>query len=426
MANNSYQSQKLFEKGVYFRASEDMGMSKNIDWQGSALFDPVSNPGATRYLRRPNSVRAVTENVDTDRSIQSSWLANAQIKPHQEVEVPLTLTKYVYAPLEYSIEDMTFRLSAEDVDKRCIQPAIATMADQLNSIIHDSVETYVGNTVYSGAPSAGAPASNWDELVLTTNSLFRARGVPYVGSDEKSFLINSLMSPKLIAGNVNKYHAQNASAAYAKGAVTDYAGYNVYDSGILATRVITPPTGAITVSTAFSASGPWTQTSTIRLAFSGTLQAGARLQFAVSGTTVNMCHTSTQNDTGYVKTVVVRESVTDTGAGVPVVVADCIITAGDAKNTLANVLPVGTTVTVINGGSTRPNYAFHNRAIVGASPKLKIPTGVKNTQINVGGFNIAIIEDHQYMSLQSVAMMVAIVGFTVVRPEAVAVTYLGA
>lgn len=422
---NSFKSQSLFDKATYFAFKEAPGICDKIDWQ-SDKFEAVYNPGKTRYIRRPQYAVANVEDYGTDRSVQGTWMASAAIKPYQEVEVPLTLTDYVYYPLEMSIEEMTNYVDQDDVMDRALRPAAVAIADQIQTLAARTVEFSVGNTIYSGTPSAGAPESNWDRLIATNNSLWKSRGVPYVNANEKSMLVQASYTPGIISSQVTKYHAQNAGKAYDTGALTDWAGFNVYDTGIFGTRTITPPTSGVTFGAAFSASGPWTTYSTVPLAFTGTLQKGTRFSVAVSGVTVNGVYPTTKTDNGYAATYVVREDVVGAGTSVNVPVSDCIITSGDSKNVSVSVIPSGATVNIINGGVTRANLAFHNRAIVGAAPKLKIPSGVKARQINVGGLNIAILEDHQFMSLQSVAVAVAIVGFTVVRPEACSVTYLGA
>jgi len=429
MANNSFKTQSKVDKALYFAFKEQAGIADKIDWR-SDEFSAQNNLGASISLRRPTEMAATVTSLGNDESLpgtvntvgqpNTAGMPTVGYKTHTEPIIPLAITHRIETNMQYSLEDLTFNLTAEQAYERAIKPAMTRMVDKINKLIINALDGVSGQ--YVAGASGPAKASTGDEWLVNAheaNSIMEARGL-VAPQGEKSMIVNPSVAPKLGPKQATVFHSVGADKTYKTGLLGQYAGYDMYSSGLLGPKTI-DGTSTVTI-TDITMPTVWQDgfsfTATIGTA---DLKAGTRLKFANSGVAVNCVNLSTKEDTGYAFVGVVASDVA-TGTGKTVTIKEVAIATGDYQNVSA-AITASTTVTVANAGVIRPNYAFLNDAIAAASPEVKLPAGVKGRNINIDGINIALVEDHWPGTLQSITKLVAFVGVCVPKPEGIVTLY---
>jgi hypothetical protein len=419
MALNSFKTQSKVDKALYFAFKEQSGIADKIDWR-SDEFSATNNLGASISLRRPTEMQATVTGLGNDESLPSNTQPTVGYKVHTEPFIPLTISSRVETNMQFSLEDLTFNLSAEQAYERAIKPAMTRMVDKINKLIIDSVDGVSGQYVAGASgPATESTGAEWLVNVHEANSIMEARGL-VAPQGQKSLIVNPRVAPRLGPQQATVFNAVGADKTYSSGLLGRYAGYEMYSSGLLGPKTIdgtsTVTITAITLPTVWAES--FSLTATIGTA---TLKAGTRLKFANSGTAVNTVNMSTKLDTGYAFVATVAADVT-VGSGKTVVLKEVAIASGDYQN-ISAAITTSTTVTIANAGIVRPSYAFLNSAIAAASPEVKLPSGTKGRNVNIDGINIAIVEDHWPGTLQSITKLVAFIGVAVPMPEGVVALY---
>lgn len=415
---NSFKSQAKVDKAVYFAFKESAGIADKCDWQ-TEKFSATENLGQTVAFRRPNQIIGNVTTIDPRAYDLPGTMVPANFKSHVEPFVNLTVDTKVEAPLQFSLEDMTFNVDKDEVYERSIKPAIASIRDQINALMINKLDLVTGNSIYGASITTGSTGDEWLANTYEANSLLVSRGIPE-SEMRKSVIMSPKSVSKLAVKQATIFNAPGADDVYRNGMLGKYAGFDFYSSGLLGAKV-TNATATVDI-TAITLPTTWQPTFSFTADVAvATLKAGTKITFANSGTVVNWVHPSTKADTGYAAQFVVQEDVA-VGTGVTVTVAECAVAAGDFQN-ISAAITASSTVALINGGTTRPSYAFYDKAIVAASPIIKIPSTSKGRIINLDGFNLAIIEDHWPGTTQSITKLVGYVGMAVVRPEAVVAMY---
>lgn len=419
MAQNSFKTQAKVDKALFFAFKEQAGISDRVQ-NRSDEFSAQNNLGASISLRRPTEMAATVTSLGNDESLPSNTQPTVGYKTHTEPYIPLTISNRIETNMQYSLEDLTFNLTAEQAYERAIKPAMTRMGDKIQKLIINSLDGVSGQ--YVAGASGPATASTGDEWLVApheANSIMEARGL-VAPAGEKSLIVNPKVAPLLGPKQATIFHAMGADKTYKTGKLGDYAGWEMYSSGLLGPKTIastaTVDITAITLPTVWQ--DGFTFTADVAVA---DLTAGTRLKFANSGVAVNCVNMSTKEDAGYAFVATV-ESTVAVGTGVTVKCREVAIASGDYQN-ISAAITASSTVSIANGGVIRPNYAFLNDAIAIASPEVKLPNGVKGRNINIGGINIAIVEDHWPGTLQSITKLVAFVGVAVPKPEGIVTIY---
>lgn len=419
MAQNSFKTQSKVDKAIYFGWKEQAGIADKIDWR-SDEFSPVNNLGNTISLRRPSDLSVYQGSLGVDESLPGVTQPTAGYQVHTEPFVPLTITKRFEVNLQYSLEDITLNLTADQAYDRAIGPGMKTYVDLVNQYLID-VATKASGQYVAGAsgPATASTGAEMQKNVYAANSLLEARGVS-VSPGARSIILNPNAVPNFASANATTFHSPMAEATAKSGKLGMYAGFDMYSSGLLVPSTMnstaTVDITAITLPTVWAES--FTFTATIGTAI---LKAGTRITFANGGTTVNTVNRSTKADTGNAFVGIVQSDVA-IGAGQLVTVKEVAIATGAYQNITA-AIDADSTVTVINTNNARPGLAFEHNALVGASPIVKLPAGVKGRNINIDGINIALVEDHWSGTLQSITKLVGFVGITAIKPEAIVAIY---
>jgi len=419
MAANSFKLQSKVDKALYFAFKEQAGIADKVDWR-SDEFSAQNNLGASISLRRPTIMGATVTSLGNDESLPSNTQPTVGYKTHTEPYIPLTISNRVETNMQYSLEDLTFNLSAEQAYERAIKPAMTVMVDKINKLLINALDGVSGQ--YVAGASGAATASTGDEWlknVYTANGIMEARGL-VAPQGEKSLIVNPFVAPVLGPKQATVFHAMGAEKTYKSGLLGQYAGFDVYSSGLLGPKTI-DGTSTVTI-TAITLPTVWQDgfsfTATIGTA---DLKAGTRLTFANSAVPVNCVNYATKEDTGVAFVGVVQSDVT-VGSGKTVTIKEVAIASGDYQN-ISAAITTSTTVSIANAGVVRPNYAFLHDAIAAASPEVKLPAGVKGRNVNIDGINIALVEDHWPGTLQSITKLVAFVGVAVPKPEGIVTLY---
>lgn len=420
MANNSFKTQSKVDKALYFAFKEQAGIADRIDWR-SDEFSAQNNLGASISLRRQSEMQASVVALGNDDSLPSNTQPQVAVgyKQHTEPYIPLTITDRIEVDMQYSIEDLTLNLTADQAYERAIKPAMKRMIDKINANLISKMELNAGQYIAGASgPATASTGAEWLKHPYSVNALYDARGV---GVGSKSILVapdvQALLGPQ--QATVFKA-AESATKTYETGLLGKYAGFDMYASGLQSARAINS-TATVTITTAVAPTiwaGTYTFKATIGTA---DLKAGTRLTFANSAVPVNYVNLSTKANTGKPFTAIVLQDAA-VGTGVDVVIAECPVASGDYQNVSA-AITTSTTVSVVNTGSTIPSFAFENSAICGASPEVKIPYGVKGRNINIDGINIAMVETVWPSTLQSITKLVAFVGLAVPKPEGIVAIY---
>lgn len=418
MANNSFKTQSKIDKALYFAFKEQAGIADRIDWR-SDEFSAQNNLGASINLRRQTELGATETVLGNDESLPSGMNPTVGYKTVSEPVIPLAINTRIETNIQYSIEDLTLNLSADQAYERAIKPAMKRMIDKINANLINKMELSAGQYVAGASgPATASTGAEWLKHPYSVNALFDARGVN-VG--DKSILVAPDVQALLGPQQATVFHAAGAEKTYTSGKLGMYAGYDMYASGLQSARAINS-TAAVTITAVASQPTVWASSFTVTATIAtADLKAGTRLTFANSAVPVNYVNLSTKANTGKAFSAIVLQDA-PIGTGVPLVLSECPVASGDYQNVSA-AITASTTVSVVNTGSTIPSFAFENSAICGASPEVKIPYGVKGRNINIDGINIAMVETVWPSTLQSITKLVAFVGIAVPKPESIVAIY---
>lgn len=441
---NTFQTTSLIHKAVAFQWKAFEGFADRVTFRNDLLPSAVDNTGYSVQVRRPSRHKATAGAVNTDYSLPGVTQPTVGYSDMTDNVLPFTVSQRFETNLQVSMEELMFKLDKKDAMDRHITPAIVDLRNQINSYVAGYIELFAGATMPSDGTSDGV-----------ISSIFKARAnmISRAGinqQSDKTLLLNPTILPTLGLGSAKIFHA-NAANTYAQGDFEPIAGFNLFESPVLSTPSITALGASLTASivaagtatTAANAATQWTQTTSVNVSgftASSTVKAGTKIRFrkgAGTGNYINWAVPSvaTATDAGYIAsfTLVADAVIASDGTGV-LVFSEPFVPGGDAKNVMS-ALVAGTTIvelaavpegTVLTSlpSILRPSYAFGKEAIIIGSPEVAIPKGVSyGANLKLGGFNIALIEDHWPGTLQNITKLVAFIAVAVPKPEAITVLY---
>ena len=291
----------------------------------------------------------------------------------EEVSASVTLDQRKHVHFAITSKDLT--LSIEDFNTRYIQPAMAELAQQVESSLADSYKE-IGNFVGTPgtAPSTflevGAAAKVLSKLGTPMNVRWNA----FYDEDASLALADGLKSV---------FPTEIATKAIEEAAIGRYSKFMLFENQSLKLHTVgvitgTPLVNGATQDTTYAASGAaWAQTLNTdgwTNDTSGILLAGDVITIAG----VNSVNRRTRVDTGDLQTFVVTA---DAAAGATtgpaaLTISPPIITSGPYQTVTA--APADGAVIVVktgaSGASHKQNLAFHENAITLAMAPLDLPT----------------------------------------------------
>lgn len=434
---NTLSTQSLVAKAVAFKWAAQEGFADHLEFQTEGVPDAVDNTGYTVNLRRQArhagtvvstgydyNLTAFTQPGQTTTDSSGATVTSAGYSARVDATLPLIIDTRIEANLQLSMEELMFKVTAEEAIERHIEPAIVQMRDQANLLIAQKISKYAGASVVSDGTAA--LTTGIVNGIYKAKALMTSRGM--APNAKKNMIVNPNVMPIIGASNANVFKA-NTEKTWSMGEYQPIAGFDIYESALLDVPTVVAAGGTITVDSDTPARPTiWAQTWTLKC--SGWVQnrvikAGTKIQIKNSGTVINFCNPTVYTDTGYsaIFTVVSDATAVTAGGVVTLTLSEPFIASGAAQSVVADLVPGTSTVEIINSGLTRPSYAFSNDAVTLVSPKVKVPYGVKAQHFKLGGFNIALVEDHWPGTLQSITKLVLFLGAAVKRPESIVAIY---
>ena len=437
---NTFQTTSLIKKAVAFQWKAFEGFADRVTFRNDLLPSSVDNTGYSVQIRRPSRHKATAGAVAADYSLPGVTQPIVGYSNMTDNVLPFTVSQRFETNLQVSMEELMFKLEKKDAMDRHITPAIVDLRNQINSYVSGYIELFAGATMPSDGTSDGITKSIYQAKALM---LSRA-GI--AATQERTLLMNPTVMPTLALGNAKIFHAAKQETTWATGDYEPLAGFNIYESPVLSTPTITALGATLTASivatgtatTAANAATTWTQTTSINVSgftASSTVPAGTKIRFKNAAGYINWAVPSVSTDAGYIAsfTLVAPAVIAGDGTGI-LVFSEPFVPGGDAQNVTASLVggttiielasvPVGTALAALPS-ILRPSYAFGKEAVFLGSPSVAIPKGVAfGENMKLGGFNIALIEDHWPGTLQNIVKLVAFIAVAVPKPEAITVLY---
>ena len=351
--------------------------------------------GAKVDRQMDGQFRKVGSSIDVRRPVMFEAVSGATISSADDIEeraATLTLDQRKHVAFEITSQDMT--LSVEDMTERYIRPAMAELAQDVESSIAD-VYKQIGNFV--GTP--GTAPSTFLE-VGAASKVLKKLGVPMdrpwcAFYDEDASL-------SLADGLKGVFPQDIAKKAIERASIGRYAGFELYENQSLKLHTVgahggTPVVNGASQNVTYAASGDaWTQS----LITDGWTASTAVLKegdvFTLAG--VNSVNRKTRQDTGDLQTFVVTADGTSDGSGnLTCTISPPMITSGPYQTVSA--APADNAAITVKTGtastSYKQNLAFHPNAITLATAPLDLPVdGATASRESFG--NISIRAARQY------------------------------
>lgn len=425
---NTFQTTSKIEKAIAFQWEAFKGFADHCEFHNDELPSSVDRTGYSKLIRRPSRHASTATAVGADFNLPDVTRPVVAYGAMVDASFPFAITQRFETNLQVSLEELMFKLEAKDAMDSHITPAIIEHRNKMNAYIAANIEASAGNTVVTDGSADGYNAGIYKARQLMIN---RA-GI--VDGKDKTLLLNTNVLPTLATGNAKLFHTVNNANQFQNGDFEKIAGFNIYESPTLAT----PTYNAIGASAVVSASqdvdkfdtAAWTPTFEVAITggtANAVVKAGTKIKFTNGSTDIRWIVPSVGADAGFAATFTVVADVTLSGAGAgTLVLTEPFISGGDFKNVSASLVAGSTkvVVAVTTGSILTPSYAFAKEAIWLGSPSVKYPKGVdRGISMKLGGFNIALIEDHYPGTLQTITKIVSFLAVGIAKPEAITTIY---
>ena len=428
MAQNTFKTTDKIEKAVAFTWEAYAGFADHLEFHNDELPSAVDNTGYTKQIRRPSRHVSTMTSVNQDYSLPGVTQPTVSYGVMQDASFTFAVTQRFETNLQVSMEDMLFNLDKSDVMSRHIQPAIIEHRNKINQYIAAYIEASAGNTIVTDKS-----VDQYNSAIYQARQLMINRAGINDG-DDKTLLLNTGVLPILATGNAKLFHTVNNANQFQKADFEPIAGFNVFESPALSTPTYNSFGSSMVVAASQNVTGfltaTWTPTFTLAVTggtASATIKAGTKIKFTNGSKDIRWTVPTLQNDAGFAATfTVVSDSVLDGSGNGTLVLSEPFISGGDFQNVSANLVAGSTKVTAVTtaGSILTPSYAFGKKAVWLGSPAVKYPKGVDNgISLKLGGFNIALIEDHWPGTLQTITKIVSFLAVGVAKPEAITCIY---
>ncbi len=320
--------------------------------------------------------RKVGETISVRRPVMFTSADGATLGSAEDIEevaANVTLDQRKHVHFAITSQDLTLKI--EDFNTRYIQPAMAELAQQVESSLADSYKE-IGNFVGTPgtAPSTFLEVGAAAKVLTKLGTPMNVRWNAFYDEDASLALADGLKSV---------FPTEIATKAIEEAAIGRYSKFMLFENQSLKLHTVGVATGTPLINgaaqnTTYAASGPtWTQT----LATDGWTNDTADILLAGDVITiagVNSVNRRTRVDTGDLQTFVVTA---DAAAGsttgpASLTISPPIITSGPYQ-TVAAAPADDAAITVKTGASGtqhKQNLAFHPNAITLAMAPLDLPT----------------------------------------------------
>lgn len=431
---NTFQTTSKIEKAVAFQWTAFEGFSDHLEFHNDELPSSVDNTGYSKLIRRPSRHKTQQIPLDRDYNLPGNVGASINYGEMKDASFPFAIVARFETNLQVSIEEMMFQLDAKDVMDRHLTPAIIDHRNQINQYIAQYIEAAAGNTVL-------VDGSKTAEDYIT--AIFKARQIQVqragaVQGQDKSILFNPNVLPVLGLGNAKLFHADAAGSQFASAELSPIAGFKTFESPTLATPTYTDFGLSAVVATDYDVTGrntaTWTPTWNLGITggtANAVIKAGTKIKFMNGSTNINwtVAGLPTSN-TGVVATFTVVSDCTLNASGAavmgtnPLILSEAFISGGDFQNVTAALVANSTKVLAVTTPATvlSPSYAFTKDSIWLGSPVPDV-VGDKVVKMKVGGFNLALLDDHYPGTQQKIHKLISFLAIGVAKPEALVTLY---
>ena len=427
---NSIQTQNLIAKQLAFAWEAAEGLGDKITWKNN-LIDPADATGQTVTLRRPSRVQATVTGMDAEGATDLPGVTQptAGYTPTIDATFPVTVTAKIEVNIQASVQELLASIDKGDIQDRYMAPAIVSFKDQANYYLSQFAMLNAGQIITT--TSYATYAQNF----LASLGFAKAQMVQRGGmtpSQEKILVADMNVMPQVGPSAATLYQfGSGVEKSQDDGRLQSRLGdFKLFESPLL---YDTTQPAAVTGATVAAPSAGVTngiasgyaQNMLVNIAglpASTTYAAGTRWAFNGVFWVVPTTGKNINKQATFVQQVAATTSASGT---VTLQLAEAICYGPGFQNTnLTTAIPTGTGISIILPGQALPiSFAMTRDAIIGVSPKVKLPDGVpfaKNfTAPN--GFNFAMISDHWPGTLQSITKLIGFVGFGAAKQESLCV-----
>lgn len=428
MAQNTFKTTAKIERALAFSWEAYKGFADHLEFHNELLPGAVDQTGYSKQIRRPGRHATTATAPNPDLSLPGVTQPNVGYGVMADSSFTFAVTQRFEQNLQVSMEDMLFNMEKEDVMNNHIIPATVDMRNKMNAYVASQIEAAAGNTLITDKSSDG-----YNSAIYQARQLMINRGGLIDGQD-KTLLLNTGVLPTLATGNAKIFHSMDNANQFQKADFAPIAGFNVFESPVLTTPTYTSFGTSMVVAAGYKVAdlntAVWTPTTSITVS-GGTasvlIKAGTKIKFTNGSTDIRWIVPTVGSDAGFVATfTVVSDAQLDASGNGVLVISEPIITGGDYVNVNAALVAGSTKITAVTPAGTllTPSYAFGKSAVWLGSPAVKYPKGVDNgINMKLGGFNIALIEDHWAGTLTTITKLVAFLAVGIAKPEAITVIY---
>lgn len=425
---NQIAVQNKIAKQLAFAWEASEGLGDKITWKNN-LIDPADATGQTTTLRRPSRIQATVTGMDAAGATDLPGVTQPAVGYSATIDAtfPVTVTTKIEVNIQASVQELLASIDKGDIQDRYLAPAMVSFKDQANYELAKFAAFSAGQTI--NTTTYGNFAQNFQASLGYAKALMQQRG-GVTPSQEKLLVCGMDVMPQIgpAAATLFQYGSGLQNAQRDGKIIQELAGFRLYESPLLyestqpaaaAGVTVAAPSGNVTNGVATG----YAQTMQVNLAglpANTTYVKGTRWAFNGVFWVVPTTGASTGKQATFVQTA---DFTSSAGGTATITLAEAICFGGAFRNTtLTTAIPTGTGVSIILPGTAfKPSFAMTRDAIIGVSPKVKLPDGVpfaKNfTALN--GFNFALVSDHWPGTLQSITKLIGFVGFGAAKPEAI-------
>jgi hypothetical protein len=296
------------------------------------------------------------------------------VEDFNETSVPVTLTTQFHVDTQFTTQDLALSLDA--FSDRVLKPAIAAIA---NKVDFDGL-TMAKNATANIVGTAGT-TPNALLTFLTAGAFLDSEGAPRDG--KRSCVIEPFTSASIVDSLKGLFVPPAVIAdQYKKGMMgRDSGGMNWFMDQNVVNQTFGNFAGtavvATTTATGFLTSG-WASTSTISMTSTGAVSLNVGDTIQIAGVFAVNPQNRSAYGTNKLRSFVVTQAASGTGATFNVTVSPAVITAGQFQNVSIPTTSASAAVTFFNkSGTVSPqNILMHKNAFTLACADLELPDGV--------------------------------------------------
>lgn len=340
------------------------------------------------------------------------------VEDFNETSVPVTLTTQFHVDTQFTTADLALSLDA--FSDRVIKPAIAAIA---NKVDFDGL-TMAKNATANIVGTAGT-TPNALLTFLTAGAFLDSEGAPRDG--KRSCVIEPFTSASIVDSLKGLFVPPAVIAdQYKKGMMgRDSGGMNWFMDQNVVNQTFGNFAGTATVATTtatgFLTSG-WASTSTISLTSTGAVSLNVGDTIQIAGVFAVNPQNRAAYGTNKLRSFVVTQAASGTGATFNVTVSPAVITAGQFQNVSIPTTSATAAVTFFNkSGTVSPqNILMHKNAFTLACADLELPDGVHfagRASDNDAGLSIRIVRAYTINNDSIPARFDVLYGWAPLYPE---------